>query len=155
MVKVVSFVEREVRVVAQIVPSVRTYDVTTSDMSDDCLSYRVAGQAAMWLTQDGVLAEIECIYPDECASPMCIVPVEVPTRVACPVLVPGEEGPLWVARHGTAFTIWLARDKVVDQAYRMTRTLELLAAQGELVGIAVAHACYTLYGPEPHLRGEA
>lgn len=137
MITIVGVVKRQVCVAVEYVPSVRVYDITTSEMSDDCIRYRVAQNAGFWLTQEGIFAEIECTYIPKVKYPMCMVPDAVPARVGCPILdIKQEDGPLWVETHDTALTIWLAEGRVVDQQYVMAENLRLLASQGELVGIA-------------------
>ncbi len=43
--------------------SVENIDILTEKMDDDFIPYRVEQNVMMWLNQEGLLGEIECIFP--------------------------------------------------------------------------------------------
>ncbi|WP_099225447.1 hypothetical protein [Listeria costaricensis] len=43
--------------------SVENIDILTEKMDDDFVPYRVEQNVMMWLNQEGLLGEIECIFP--------------------------------------------------------------------------------------------
>ncbi|MGX7150326.1 hypothetical protein [Enterococcus ureasiticus] len=43
--------------------SVENFDILTERMNDDFIPYRVEQNVMMWLDEEGVLGEIECIFP--------------------------------------------------------------------------------------------
>lgn len=54
------------------IPEVRTYNIISGMMSDDCKPFRIAQSAMIWMTEDGYIGEIECIYPIEVDANMCL-----------------------------------------------------------------------------------
>lgn len=44
-------------------PSVKTYNIVTDKMSDDCSPVSMTDGVCMWVDSEGALGEIECIYP--------------------------------------------------------------------------------------------
>lgn len=45
--------------------SVENFDILTERMSDDFSPYRIEQNVMMWLDREGVLGEIECIFPTQ------------------------------------------------------------------------------------------
>lgn len=45
--------------------SVENFDILTDRMNDDFIPYRVEQNVMMWLDEEGVLGEIECIFPTQ------------------------------------------------------------------------------------------
>lgn len=43
--------------------SIMNFDILTEKMNDNCIPYRIEQNAMMWVNEDGLLGEIECIYP--------------------------------------------------------------------------------------------
>lgn len=44
---------------------VKNFNILTSKMDDDFLPYRINKNCMMWVSEEGFLGEIECIYPNE------------------------------------------------------------------------------------------
>lgn len=44
--------------------SIMNFDILTEKMNDNFLPYRIEQNVMMWLSDDGLLGEIECIYPE-------------------------------------------------------------------------------------------
>ncbi|EAC3129703.1 hypothetical protein L1427_000315 [Listeria monocytogenes] len=45
--------------------SVQNFDILTEKMEDDFIPYRVEQNVMMWLNDDGIIGEIECIFPTQ------------------------------------------------------------------------------------------
>lgn len=45
--------------------SVQNFDILTEKMNDDFIAYRVEQNVMMWLNEDGIIGEIECIFPTQ------------------------------------------------------------------------------------------
>jgi hypothetical protein len=44
-------------------PSVKTYNIVTENMTDDCNPIQLGNGCCIWLNERGQLGEVECIYP--------------------------------------------------------------------------------------------
>ncbi|MHB1685217.1 MAG: hypothetical protein ACYCYO_20830 [Bacilli bacterium] len=136
MIKIIDIVERTVDVEIEVVSSVRTYDITTTDMTDNCTPYRFAQKAMMWLNQNGFIAEVECIYPQTVDNPVCAMSDDVNTRKGSPILeLDGESGQVWVEEHDASFTIWFEQGHEIEQEIVVARNLKVLASQSQVLGI--------------------
>lgn len=52
---------------------VKTFNIITSKMDDDCKPYRINQNCMMWVSGEGILGEIECIFPIVTVNlPKCI-----------------------------------------------------------------------------------
>ncbi|MFD1887618.1 hypothetical protein [Paenibacillus wenxiniae] len=54
----------ETEVTSLYTPSIKTFNIVTERMSDNCLPIIIGEGICIWLTPDGALGEIECIYPN-------------------------------------------------------------------------------------------
>lgn len=43
--------------------SIMNFDILTEKMNDNFIPYRIEQNVMMWVSEDGLLGEIECIYP--------------------------------------------------------------------------------------------
>nr|WP_270994211.1 hypothetical protein [Listeria seeligeri] len=45
------------------IDEIKNYDIVTEKMNDDFYTYRLGSNVMMWLNHEGLLGEIECIFP--------------------------------------------------------------------------------------------
>src|SRR5699024_537537 len=53
--------------------SVENFDILTEKMNDDFIPYRVEQNVIMWLDEEGILGEIECIFPSQIDEKISLV----------------------------------------------------------------------------------
>ncbi len=51
------------------IKDINTFNIITSKMSDDFVPHRINKNCMIWLLGDGILGEIECIFPEAITSP--------------------------------------------------------------------------------------
>jgi hypothetical protein len=56
--------------------AVENFDILTEKMNDDFIPYRVEQNVMMWLDKEGILGEIECIFPMQIDEKMALVESE-------------------------------------------------------------------------------
>lgn len=56
--------------------AVENFDILTEKMNDDFIPYRVEQNVMMWLDKEGVLGEIECIFPMQIDKKISLVESE-------------------------------------------------------------------------------
>jgi hypothetical protein len=119
-------------------PEVRTYNIISGMMSDDCLPFRVAQHVMVWLNTDGLLGELEAIYPPIVGVSLCTYADHINEQEGFPrlmVVAVGDEGLLQPIEDG--FVVWFAQKRMIDRIITF-KTLTFLAVEDELVAI-VAH----------------
>ncbi|WP_239075138.1 hypothetical protein [Listeria seeligeri] len=47
------------------IDEIKNYDIVTEKMNDDFYTYRLGSNVMMWLNHEGLLGEIECIFPKD------------------------------------------------------------------------------------------
>ncbi len=129
----------EVAVLATFDDVVRTYNIVTGMMSDECKPFEVAiNHTMMWLDNKGYLGEIECRVPSLVEYAPCSASITSELREYFPQFAILSSNNISLAqRCESGFILWLASDKVIDTKIHY-KTLQFLIANDELVGI-VAH----------------
>ncbi|EAE8307518.1 hypothetical protein BOQ37_05230 [Listeria monocytogenes] len=56
--------------------SVQNFDILTERMEDDFIPYRVEQNVMMWLNDDGIIGEIECIFPTQIEQQISLIEEE-------------------------------------------------------------------------------
>lgn len=119
------------------IPDDSVYNLTSSYMSDDLnpRPYRISGQAIMWLLDEGLFGEIECIGAPITYSPQCSVHAKLMVEHGYPQLeMTSPNSEVSVERRSDDLTIWLTKDKVIDRILR-SGSVEFLVSSDQLVGI--------------------
>ena len=135
MIKLVGVQPIATAVTSTITPEVRTYDIVSEMMSDECKPYRVAEHAMLWLDNQGFLGELECIYPQVVEQPLCNYLDEVIPQNGYPQLIVSScDNVSYIQHQGDNFSIWLAKDKTIDNEV-LSGNVHFLFADNELVGL--------------------
>jgi hypothetical protein len=117
------------------IPEVRTYNIISGMMSDDCKPFRIAQSAMIWMTEDGYIGEIECIYPIEVDANMCLFKETINRCDGFPAFeVLCCDNEVYVQNKDNGFTIWLTKRKEIDTEI-VYKQLRFFVSNGELVGI--------------------
>ncbi len=105
-------------------PEVRTYNIISGMMSDDCLPFRVAQHVMVWLNTDGLLGELEAIYPPIVGLSLCTYAEHINEQEGFPrmmVVAVGDEGLLQPTEDG--FVVWFAQKRMIDKSLPSKRSL--------------------------------
>ena len=111
-------------------------DIQSGKLSDDCRAYEVATDKAMlWLDGEGFFGELECLFPRVEEQACCHYPDNLVPRYGFPQLkVLSTDNICVVQDQGDSYTIWLSRDKTIDDEI-VFESIHFLFADGELMGI--------------------
>jgi hypothetical protein len=116
-------------------PEVRTYNIVSGRMSDECKPYRVAQHAMFWLDDEGFLGELECIYPKVVEQAYCHYSDTLVPRNGFPQFEVLSTDSICAVQHqGNSFTVWFSKDKTIDDEI-VSENVHFLFAGDELVGI--------------------
>ncbi|PYE41867.1 hypothetical protein HUB98_07230 [Paenibacillus barcinonensis] len=137
MIKIVSIQDGWTEIEATYTDEVKTYNLVTGYMTDDCQPYRVAQSAMIWLSSSGEIGEVECIFPRIVEESPCKSSGQIKKQEGFPILditsEPASE--VCIQFHEGDFTIWFAKDKMIDSQVQADSTTFLIAEANELVGI--------------------
>jgi hypothetical protein len=135
MIKLRGLQSVDTTVTSTFTPEVRTYNIVSGRMSDECKPYRVAQHAMLWLDDEGFLGELECIYPQVVEQACCHHPGNLAPRSGFPQFeILSTDNICAVQHQGNSFTVWFSRDKTIDDEI-MFENVHFLFAGNELVGI--------------------
>ncbi len=136
MIMIQDVLERTTRVQIEVTRDVETYDITTSDMDDSCIPYRVAQKAMMWISNDGLLAELECIYPQYVNGPLCFNASSLITLNGTPKIVCDKSvGQVWIEDRGSSFTVWFTKGEQITKEVIVAPNMKVLVTNSQVVGI--------------------
>lgn len=138
MIRLIELQNRSADIEVSISPTVRTYNIVSDLMADDCKPYRVAEHVMIWLDPAGFLGEVEAIYPPMTTSALCQYGDTLQKRNGFPqlaIMSCDNEGIIQPLDNG--FTLWLAKEKIIDLEVTF-KNVQFLFAQEELVGL-IAH----------------
>ena len=71
MIKLLNTIVVNTEIEVSFTPEVKTYNIVTGFMSDNCRPFRVSEHIMIWITEEGYIGEIECIYPETVDTPLC------------------------------------------------------------------------------------
>jgi hypothetical protein len=120
-------------------PSVKTYNIVTECMSDDCKPLQLGNGICIWLDDSGRLGEVECIYPKIMEQSSFKPTFETKKLKGIPTFKTnssGYNGCLEELEEG--FTIWLSEMQKVDQEICQDKIRYLLNGE-QLVGILASN----------------
>ena len=135
MIKLIGLQPITTTITSTFTPEVRTYNIVSGIMSDECKPYRVAQQAMMWLNDEGFLGELECIYPQMVEQALCRYQNDIVPQNGFPQFeVVSRDNISYVQHQGKSFCVWLDRDKTINSEV-LYESIHFMFADGELVGI--------------------
>jgi hypothetical protein len=135
MIKVIGLRHPNVDIEASYTPEVRTYNIISGIMSDDCQPFRVARHVMVWLNADGLLGELESIYPPIVGVSFGAYADQINYEEGFPqlmVFAPESEGSIQLLEDG--FVVWFAQKQMIDRIITF-KTLAFLVSEGELVAL--------------------
>lgn len=135
MIRVMGFNDVQTEIEVSYTAEVKTYNLITDLMSDECEPYRVAQSAMLWLNRNGDIGELECIYPKVVESSPCRFSELIYEQKGLPQLeVTSDDSDVYVQHHEEGYIVWFTKGKVIDSQIQMKNTTFLLAGS-ELSGI--------------------
>lgn len=135
MIKIVDSITTDTDVEVSVTPQIKTYNIVTGCMSDDCKPYRVAQSAMMWISENGCLGEIECIYPIVVEDDMCSFRETTTQFTGFPVFeIISCDNEAYIQNKDNGFVIWFNKSKEIDTEI-LFEQLSFLISEKELVGI--------------------
>lgn len=63
--KIKQVMQRELKCEVAYVDEVKNFDIITEKMNEDFYTYPLGSNMMMWLDDDGLIGEIECIFPEQ------------------------------------------------------------------------------------------
>jgi hypothetical protein len=136
LIKIVGIQDVQTEIEATYAVEVKTYNLVTGYMSDDCQPYRVAQSAMIWLNNAGEIGEVECIYPRVVEIPPCTMSEQVEKQEGFPKLdITSEASEVCIQHQEGNFTIWFEKDKAVNSQIQAGTITFLLTEGNVLVGI--------------------
>ena len=136
MIKLTELIIVDAEIELSFTPSVKTYNVVTSFMSDACKPYRVSDSTMIWLSEKGELGELECIYPTIADEPLCQFSDKLAQGNGFPrFLITSHDNDTYVQHDDDGFTVWLKRNRVIDTEI-LFANLIFLISEKELVAIS-------------------
>lgn len=140
MIKIKDVKKVQTEVEISYTPEVKTYDIMTGFMTDDCRPYKVTISTMLWIDEQGYFGEIECIYSEKVQEFLC--------RDACNVMevfgfpqfeVISCDNEEYIQDFEDGYIIWLLNDKLIDTKI-IYSDLIFFISDSELVGILTKHA---------------
>jgi len=137
LIKIVGIQDVRTEIEATYTDEVKTYNLVTGYMTDSCQPYRVAQSAMIWLSGSGEIGEVECIYPSVVEDSPCRLSGKINKQEGFPKLDITLEAAseVCIQHHEGDFTIWFAKDKVIDSQILADTVSFLVTKTHELVGI--------------------
>jgi hypothetical protein len=135
MIKMISYRTEDTNIEIKYTPDVRTYNIVSGLMTEDCKPFRVAQSAMIWIDENGYIGEIECIYPIVVEEQICTFKDKVKTFYGFPAFeILCCDNEIYIQSKGSGFVIWFSKDKEIDAVITF-KQLKFLIANNELVGI--------------------
>jgi len=135
MIKIKSYKTKDTNIEVTYTPNVKTYNIVSGLMTDDCRPFRIAQSAMLWIDENGYIGEIECIYPIVVKEQICTFKDKMKTFDGFPAFeIPYCDNEVYLQNQDSGFIIWLSKDKNIDTIITF-KQLRFLIANGELVGI--------------------
>lgn len=135
MIKIICNIIKNTNVEITYIPAVRTYNVASGLMTDNCRPFRIAQSAMIWIDENGYIGEIECIYPVVVEDQICTIKDNVEIFYGFPAFeVVCCDNEVYVQSQDSGFIIWFSKDKEIDTIITF-KQLRFLIASNELVGI--------------------
>ena len=116
--------------------SARALNIESSSMSDDCVPYRESTGCMIWIDEDNMIGEIECIFPiiAECVGEN--LEGDVKLLEATPILeVRFEEKDIEMFLNESQLVLIFNKNRKVDKKY-ISSTCVFYASGEELIAIS-------------------
>ncbi len=139
MIKINSIKDIKTEIEISFTPQVKTYNISTALMSDECKPYRVAQSAMLWINHEGYLGEIECIYTEKVDKPQCKYSKVINQVNGFPQFeINTCDNEAYIQDFEDGFIIWLSKNKLINTKVSYGDLIFLLSEK-ELVAIVAMH----------------
>ncbi|MDQ1236114.1 hypothetical protein QE450_003612 [Paenibacillus sp. SORGH_AS306] len=97
-------------------PSIRTFNIVTKHMNDECIPYQIGVGICIWLNELGAMGEIELIYPKQTSKHNFFEPNSVEKIIGEPIFSVSETDydNVTVEISQDNFVIWLKSKSEFD-----------------------------------------
>ncbi|MFD1988352.1 hypothetical protein ACFSGI_00025 [Paenibacillus nicotianae] len=119
-------------------PSIRTFNIVTSYMNDECIPFQIGMGTCIWLNESGAMGEIELIYPIQTSKPNFFEPDTIENTIGEPSFSVSEADydNITVEISRENFMIWLKSESEFDLKV-VSENVYYLFQDKELVAIGV------------------
>lgn len=139
MIKLVGVQDINVDIKASFTPSVKTYNIVSGLMSDDCQPYRVAQSVMIWLTPEGFLGEIEAIYPPLVSYSLDESLEGIDKQRGFPLFEVGAcDNDGFIQHLENGFRIWFSKEKTTSLLISY-KNVDFFVAGDKLLSVAAYH----------------
>lgn len=139
MIRVTGMNDKKVYIEVKYVQEVKTYNVTTEFMSDDCVNYRVEQSNMIWLNDQGEIGEIESIFPKIVQQAPCYFAEQIEYKNAFPLLhIISKNDDFCVQHDHNEFTMWFVKEKLINLQVNY-QNIDFFIGNDELLGIHCRH----------------
>ena len=120
------------------VSQIKTFNMITNFMNDYCKPYEIATGAMLWINEDSIIGELECIFPPIVHQELCFISKEIKLEQGIPKLeVIDSNGDVFIQLNESGYTIWLKKESKINLQIK-TNNLDFLFSGEQLVAIKVA-----------------
>ena len=135
IIKLIGFVQEDVSIKVSYTPDINTYNFETKYMCDDCKPYRVSQSIMIWLSNNGLIGEIESIFPPINIDEVCKFSNSVIKVTGFPIFeIVSCDSNTYLQRNETNFYLWFNNNKIIDKDI-ICQHCHFLFSKDELVGI--------------------
>ena len=135
MIKLLNTIVVNTEIEVSFTPEVKTYNIVTGFMSDNCRPFRVSVHIMIWITEEGYIGEIECIYPETVDTPLCSYSHDLSRKLGFPQIeICSCDNEAYIQHCDEGFTIWLNKEKMINKIIDCNQFL-LLVSGDELVAV--------------------
>lgn len=135
MIKVVGINNKNVQFNITYIEQVKTYNITTEFMSNECTNYRVEQSNMIWLNHEGAISEIESIYPKTVQKECCYFAKQIKYLSGFPRLhIIATSDDFCIQHAQNKFIMWFAKEKIID-VHLQSENIDFYIGKDELLGI--------------------
>lgn len=139
MIKIKGIKAKDTEIKISFTSQVKTYNIISGFMSDECKPYRVAQSVMIWINGDGYIGEIECIYPTNVNKTQCNYSEKVNQINGLPIIeIYSCDNEAFIQHFEGGFILWLSKDKFINTEVSF-KDLTFLLSGKELVAIKANH----------------
>ncbi|WP_088810495.1 MULTISPECIES: hypothetical protein [Listeria] len=135
--KVKRVLQQELMCEVTVIDEIKNFDIITEKMDDDFYTFPLGTNMMMWLNQDGLLGELECIFPEQIDEEIVLNNQNAVVKVGFP-LVEIEEAvtvsKAKVFRSEAYFTLYFSEIKTYDKCI-ISKNLSFYVNNDELIAI--------------------
>lgn len=116
-------------------PAVKTFNILTEFMNDACKPYQIGKNLCIWLDKDGILGELDCVFPRLISHEKCSLDSIKQRSKGVPLFkLLSANSDIYVQQISSGFIVWIAENKEVTHEIQMG-SIKFFLSGRELVGI--------------------